>query len=118
MYRHIQLQVRGMHGVELLISDAHAGLKGARKAVFPVIPWQRYQFHLQQNAQSYVTKRSKRREVASMIRSILTAPDEQIARQLLSQAVKAYEDTMPRLSSWMEENIPESLMHFQYPEEH
>lgn len=113
-----QLQTRGMHGVELIISDAHAGLKAARKTVFPGIPWQRCQFHLQQNAQSYVTKRSKRREVADVIRSILTAPNEQVARQLLSQAVKTYEQSMPKLSSWMEENIPESLSHFQFPEEH
>lgn len=114
----LQLQSREMHGVELIISDAHAGLKAARKTVFPGILWQRCQFHLQQNAQSYVTKRSKRREVADVIRSVLTAPNEQVARELLSQAVKTYESSMPKLSSWMEENIPESFSHFQFPEEH
>lgn len=113
-----QLQKRGMHGVELIISDAHSGLKAARKTVFPGIPWQRCQFHLQQNAQSYVTKRSKRREVADVIRSILTAPNEQIALQLLSQAVKTYEGSMPKLSAWMEGNIPESFSHFNFPEDH
>lgn len=41
---------RGLHGLELVISDAHSGLKAARQAVFPSVPWQRCQFHLQQNA--------------------------------------------------------------------
>jgi transposase-like protein len=33
-----------------MISDAHSGIKAARKAVMPSVPWQRCQFHLQQNA--------------------------------------------------------------------
>ena len=47
------LQSRGMRGLRLIISDDHAGMKKARMAVFPSIPWQRCQFHLCQNAQSY-----------------------------------------------------------------
>ncbi len=41
---------RGIHGIEFIVSDDHSGLKAARKAVFPGIPWQRCQFHLAQNA--------------------------------------------------------------------
>ena len=51
------LQARGLHGITLITSDAHSGLKAALKAVFPSVPWQRCQFHLQQNAQSYITKK-------------------------------------------------------------
>ncbi len=40
---------RGLQGVRLIISDAHAGLRAARQAVFGGIPWQRCQFHLQQH---------------------------------------------------------------------
>ena len=43
------LVARGLHGLEMITSDAHLGLKAARKAVFPSVPWQRCQFHLQQN---------------------------------------------------------------------
>jgi len=113
-----QLQERGMHGVKLIISDAHAGLKAARKAVFPGIPWQRCHFHLQQNAQSYVTRQSKKREVGSVIRSILTAVDAQSAQALLSEAVKRYEKEMPNLATWMEENLSEGFSHFSFSEEH
>jgi transposase-like protein len=41
---------RGLHAVKFIVSDAHSGLAAARKAVFPSVPWQRCQFHLQQNA--------------------------------------------------------------------
>jgi transposase-like protein len=41
------LRTRGLRGVQLIISDAHEGLKAARLAVFGGVPWQRCQFHLQ-----------------------------------------------------------------------
>jgi transposase-like protein len=31
-------------------------MAAARKAVFGAVPWQRCQFHLQQNAQAYVPR--------------------------------------------------------------
>jgi putative transposase len=112
------LQQRGLQGIRLLISDDHGGLKAARKAILPGIAWQRCHFHLQQNAQSYVTSRDKRREVGNVIRSILTAPDIESAKNLLSRAVSSYEKSMPKLAGWMEENIPEGFAHFGFPENH
>ena len=46
------LQKRGLQGVELVVSDDHVGLRAARRAVFPSVPWQRCQFHLGQNGGS------------------------------------------------------------------
>lgn len=66
---------RGLHGLLCITSDAHAGLKAAIRAVFPGVPWQRCQFHLQQNAQAYVPKKSMKAEVADDIRHIFNAPD-------------------------------------------
>jgi len=109
---------RGLHGVTLIISDAHAGLKAARKAVFPSVPWQRCQFHLQKNAQAYVPKKEMKPTVASDIRSILTAPNKDEALRLLGIVVKKYEATASRLSQWMEENVPESLTIMSFPEAH
>ena len=45
-----------LRGVKWIVADAHAGLNAARRATLPNVPWQRCQFHLQQNAQSYVTR--------------------------------------------------------------
>ena len=109
---------RGLHGIKLITSDAHAGLKAAKQAVFPNVPWQRCQFHLQQNAQSYVPKKSMKREVAADIRSILQAPDEEEAKRLLDKVVKKYQDSAPELSTWAEKNVPESLTVMSFPEAH
>lgn len=54
---------RGLNGVTMITSDAHSGLKAALRAVFPSVPWQRCQFHLQQNAQSYVPRQSMKKVV-------------------------------------------------------
>jgi transposase-like protein len=43
------LQSRGLHGVRLITSDDHAGLRAAWQARFSGVPWQRCQFHLAKN---------------------------------------------------------------------
>jgi putative transposase len=112
------LQQRGLHGVQLFTSDDHSGLKKARKAVFPGIPWQRCQFHLQQNAQAYVPKEDMKERVAADIRTIFNAPDKAEADRLLKKTMTTYEKTAPKLSSWLEENIAEGLTVFSFPEQH
>ena len=109
---------RGLHGVELITSDAHAGLQAARQAVFPTVPWQRCQFHLQQNASSYVTKKDNKGKVAADIRNVFNAPDEVEAKRLLALAVRKYESKESKVSAWMEENIPQSFSVFKRPKEH
>jgi putative transposase len=113
-----QLVARGLHGIQLIISDAHSGLKAARKAVFPSVPWQRCQFHLQQNAQAYVTKMSRKREVAESIRAIFNAENAQEAEHLVQLTASKYEKDMPKLSGWLLDNIFEGLVIFQFPLEH
>lgn len=112
------LLVRGLSGVQLIISDSHAGLKAARQAVFGSVPWQRCQFHLQQNAQSYIPKQEMKAEVAAGIRAIFNAEDRTEAESLLKRAVTKYEKSAPKLSAWMEENLHEGLMVFSFPTEH
>lgn len=103
---------RGMHGLTLITSDAHGGLKAALRAVFPSVPWQRCQFHLQQNAQAYVPKQSMKKEVAEDIRNIFNAPNREEADRQLKLAFTKYEKTAPKLVEWMEHAIPEGLTVF------
>ena len=70
-----ELVAREMRGVRLVISDDHAGLEAARRAVLGGVPWQRCQFHLQQNALPYVPRKSMRKEVAEDIRTIFPGQD-------------------------------------------
>jgi transposase-like protein len=109
---------RGLSGVDLVTSDAHAGLKQARRAVFGGVPWQRCQFHLQQNAQAYVPRHSMKAEVASDIRAIFNAPSLHEAEALLAKMVQKYEKKASRLANWMETNIPEGLTVFAFPTAH
>jgi len=103
------LIARGLYGVEMIVSDAHEGLAAARRASFAGIPWQRCQFHLQQNAMQYVPKMELRKEVAADLRSVFNATDRPEAERLLDLAVKKYESTAPRLSQWIEQAVPEGL---------
>ena len=109
---------RGLRGVELIISDDHSGLKAARQAVFGGIPWQRCQFHLQQNAQAYVPRKEMQKEVAEDIRSIFNAPSRARAEEYLKATVQKYEKTASKLAGWLEKNIPEGLTVFTFPTTH
>ena len=112
------LQDRGMHGIRLIVSDNHAGLKSAREARLPGVPWQRCQFHLQQNAGHYVPRIDMRPKVASDLRAIFNSPDRAEAERHLQIAVKKYEKTAPKLAAWMSHNVPEGLTIFAFPEAH
>ena len=109
------LKKRGLGGLQLITSDDHAGLRAARLAVFGGIPWQRCQFHLQQNAQAYVSHKDMQSEVAEDIRTIFNAPDRATADAYLAKAVLKYEKNASRLSDWMANNLPEGLMVFSFP---
>lgn len=113
-----ELKDRGLHGVELFVADDHAGLKAARRAVFPAVPWQRCQFHLQQNAGRYVPRRELRAKVAGDIRAIFSAPDTHEAKRLLEMFVKRYAQSAPKLAQWAETALPEGLAVFSFPEAH
>jgi len=109
---------RGLRGVKLVISDDHSGLKAARQAVLGGIPWQRCQFHLQQNAQAYVPRKDMQSEVAGDIRDIFNAPNRSKAEEYLKTAGGKYQKTASQLANWMENNIPEGLTVFSFPAAH
>ena len=112
------LQSRGLHGLTFIVSDAHAGLGAARTAVFPSVPWQRCQFHLQQNAQAYVPRLDLRSKVAADIRAIFNCPDLPSANARLKDTVLSYASSAPKLALWMEENLPQGFAVFSLPESH
>jgi transposase-like protein len=112
------LKDRGLQGVQLVISDDHEGLGAARRAILGSVPWQRCQFHLQQNAGAYVPRQTMRSEVAADIRSVFNAPDRKTAEELCQAAIQKYATSAPRLSAWLEENLSEGFTVFDFPLEH
>lgn len=112
------LQERGLHGTKYIVSDDHAGLKAARCAYFPNVPWQRCQFHLQQNAQHYVPRISQRKTVAAQLREIFDSPTLALAESLLRKMVSSYRKSAPDLAEWLEKNVPECFAVYLLPREH
>jgi putative transposase len=112
------LKDRGLNGVKLVVSDDHSGLGAARRAVLGSIPWQRCQFHLQQNAGAYLPRKSMRLEVAADIRSMFNAPNRKIAEEYLLAAIQKYAVSAPRLSAWLEGNLSDGFSVFDFPLEH
>jgi len=109
---------RGLHAVKFIVSDAHPGLAAARRAVFPSVPWQRCQFHLQQNAQAHVPRLDLRSVVAADIRSIFNCSDLESAQARLKERVAFYSKSAPKLAAWMEQNLPEGFTVYVLPEPH
>jgi len=112
----LDLKKRGLHGVKMIISDDHSGLKAALQSVFPSVPWQRCQVHLQRNAVPYVPKMDIRKKVANEIRDIFNAPNRFEAQRLLDLSIEKYKTSASKLSTWMETNIPEGFTVFSFPE--
>jgi len=110
------LKERGIGIPDLVTSDAHSGLKAALKAALNATPWQRCQFHLQKNAQEYITKQHLKSKVASDIKVIFNADDRAHAEERLKDFVKTYGESQPKLAAWAEENLPEGFTVFALPE--
>jgi transposase-like protein len=109
---------RGLHGVKLIVSDAHAGLKEARQACFHGALWQRCQFHLMHNALQHVPKQELKSEVMDELRGVFDAADASSATEQLGRVVRKYQSTAPKLAAWLEANVPESLSVFRLPAAH
>jgi len=112
----VSLKERGIGIPDSITSDAHEGIRAALKAVFNATPWQRCQFHLQQNAQAYVPKLDMRGPVAADIRSVFDAESLPHAEAKLEVLVEKYSKSAPELSNWMQKAIPEGLQVFNLPE--
>jgi transposase-like protein len=112
------LQERGLRGVQFIVSDDHHGLRTACRARFANTPWQRCQFHLQQNALQHVPKVAMRKTVAAELRNIFDSPTLALAEALLKSMVTKYTKTAPKLASWLEANVPECFAVYALPPEH
>lgn len=112
------LQERGLRDVKYIVSDDHHGLRAACRARFAGIPWQRCQFHLQQNAAQHVPKVAMRKPLAAELREVFNAPSQALAEALLKAMVTKYSKIAPKLASWLEANVPEGFAVYALPPEH
>jgi putative transposase len=109
---------RGLKGVELIVSDAHAGLADARKAHFTGVPWQRCQRHFLMNALERVP-RAREAELQRALRRIWDDSEGyEEARRALGELAGSVEARDPELAEWLEVEAEETLTCFHFPPGH
>jgi transposase-like protein len=111
------LAARGLSGVQLVISDAHQGLKDAIAAVFAGAAWQRCRTHFARNLLTRVPK-SAQPFVATLVRSIFDQPSAEDVRAQHARAVAQMEPRLPDAARMLDEAAEEILAFAAFPPEH
>ncbi len=111
------LVARGLHGVQLVISDAHQGLRSAIAAVLSGASWQRCRVHFVRNALALVPK-SAAELVAAAIRTVFAEPDAASARQRWRQVADGFRKPYPRLAALLDEAEADVLAYVTFPAAH
>src|SRR5204863_7424201 len=107
------LVARGLAGVQLVISDAHQGLKGAIAAVLHGASWQRCRTHFMRNALCLVPKGTQQM-VAATIRTVFVQPDAATAREQWRRVADQLRARFPRVAQLLDE----VLAYLAFPQEH
>jgi transposase-like protein len=107
---------RGLAGVQLVISDAHAGLK---KAIGQVLgcPWQRCTVHFLREALGHA-RREQQPMLAALIRPLFNADSRDQARKLLGEALERLEKPLPKIRDLLEEAEDDLLAFYSFPADH
>jgi putative transposase len=111
------LVARGLGGVQLVISDAHQGLKGAIAAVLQGASWQRCRVHFVRNALALVPK-SAAQMVAATIRTVFVQPDATTARETWRKVADGFRPRWGRLAELLDEAEADVLAYLAFPPEH
>lgn len=105
---------RGLRGVELVVSDAHEGLKSAIAAALPGAAWQRCRTHFMTNLLSKVPKGAQD-FVGTFVRTIFAKSDaEQVERQL-DDVIHHLEPKFPEAAALLDEAKEELLAFRVFP---
>jgi putative transposase len=107
---------RGLGGVQLVVSDAHAGLK---KAIGQVLgcPWQRCSVHFLRETLGHA-RREQQPMLAALIRPIFTAVDGEQARAQVTAALERLEEPLPKIHELLQEAEHDLLAFYAFPADH
>jgi putative transposase len=111
------LRGRGLSGVEFVVSDDHAGLRQAIVEVLPEAAWQRCYVHFLRNALDYVPRKVDD-DCLRELRWLYDRRDLAEARRDLAAWLAKWQATYPKLCSWVEEHIEETLTFYRLPRQH
>ena len=108
------LSARGLSGVELVVSDAHQGLRGAIAAVFGGASWQRCRTHFMTNLLTRVPRRAQP-WVATMVRTIYQQPSPDEVHAQLDRVTDQLQDRFPQVASLLDGAGPDILAFSSFP---
>jgi putative transposase len=111
------LKARGLSGVELVISDDHAGLRQAIPQVVPEARWQRCYVHFLRNALDHVPRKADE-DCLKELRWMYERRHLAEARRDLAAWLAKWQSKYPKLCDWVEANIEETFTFFVLPVEH
>ena len=111
------LKQRGLHGVEFVVSDDHAGLKQAIREVLNEAAWQRCYVHFLRNALDYLPKRGAE-DCLQELRWLYDRRELAEVRRDLAAWLAKWSGKHARLCAWVEENIEETLSYYRLPLAH
>jgi len=111
-----KLVKRGLTGVQLVVSDAHEGLKHAIGRVLGST-WQRCRVHWMRNALAHVPK-GQHTVVAAALRQAFLQSDAQTARQTWRQVADQLRARWPKLAALMDDSEHDVLAYMTFPAQH
>ena len=112
----LRLKRRGLHGVQLVISDAHEGLKAAIARVL-ACPWQRCTVHFVRDMDQHV-RRDQRGLIGAALREIFNAADQAQAKQRATQVLTRLASISPKVCELLEEAEADLTAFYALPAEH
>ncbi len=113
----LRLKERGLRGVELVVSDDHPGLRDAIPKVFTEACWQRCYVHFLRNALDYLPRRGGD-DCLRELRWLYDRRDAKEAHSDLASWLTKWQQKYPKLCSWVEENIEQTLTFYRFPLAH
>jgi putative transposase len=112
-----ELRRRGLHGVEYVVSDNHEGLKAAIRETLPEAAWQRCYVHFLRNALDYVPRKVDD-DCLMELRWFYDRRDLDEVRRDIAAWITKWQAKYPKLVSWVEENVEETLTYYRLPLAH
>ena len=111
------LSRRGLSGVQLVISDAHEGLRSALSQVFAGAAWQRCKVHFLRNVASAVPKLHAP-AVLAVVKSIFLQPTRETARDAVNHALNVLEPRFPAVAAKLRAAEADVLAYLDFPVDH
>lgn len=113
----VGLRTRGLTGVELVVTDDHAGLRAAVAEVLPEAAWQRCYVHFLRNCLDHLPPKGDD-DCLRELRWIYERRNLGEARNDLATWITKWESRYAKLVGWVEENIEETLTFYRLPPQH